>query len=302
MEIGFVGLGKMGGAMAERLMARGHVVSAYARTEKSVNAVREKGAYGAQSLEDLVGSLSLPRVVWVMVPAGSTTDSIIHQLSHLMEPGDCIVDGGNSFYKESMAHAHALEEKEIFFLDAGTSGGVWGLENGYCLMIGGETEAFHLVEPVFRDLAPSEGYLHVGPSGAGHFVKMVHNGIEYALLQAYAEGFEIMKNKADFGLDLGKISHLWNQGSVIRSWLLELSENVFAREPNLESVWAYVEDSGEGRWTVSEAMELDVPAPVITLSLLERFRSRQSQFFSAKVIAALRKEFGGHSIRSDHDD
>ncbi|MBI9074242.1 MAG: decarboxylating 6-phosphogluconate dehydrogenase [Desulfatibacillum sp.] len=302
MNIGFVGLGKMGGAMVERLLVRGHDVSAYARTQASVDAVRTKGAYGADSLEDLVANLPLPRVVWVMVPAGNATEAIIHRLANLMEPGDCIVDGGNSFYKESMAHAHALEEREILFLDAGTSGGIWGLEKGYCLMVGGTREAFDMVQPIFRDLAPPDGYLLVGPNGAGHFVKMIHNGIEYAMLQAYAEGFEIMKAKEDFGLDLEAISHLWNQGSVVRSWILELAENVFAKEPHLESVWGYVEDSGEGRWTVAEAMEQDVPAPVITLSLLERFRSRQDQSFAAKVIAALRNEFGGHSIRSAEND
>ncbi|WP_028314319.1 phosphogluconate dehydrogenase (NAD(+)-dependent, decarboxylating) [Desulfatibacillum aliphaticivorans] len=302
MEIGFVGLGKMGGAMVERLLARGHKVSAYARTRESVEAIAAKGAYGAESLEDLVASLPLPRIIWVMVPAGQATDSIIHQLIHFMEPGDCIIDGGNSFYKNSMANARALEEKEIFFLDAGVSGGVWGLENGYCLMVGGEEEAFNLLRPIFVDLAPPGGFLHVGPNGAGHFVKMIHNGIEYGMLQAYAEGFELMHGKEDFGLDLGKIAHLWNQGGVIRSWLLELCENIFREEPDLKSVWAYVEDSGEGRWTVAEAMEQDAPAPVITTALLERLRSRQSSFFSAKVIAALRKEFGGHKIRSDHDE
>ena len=237
-----------------------------------------------------------------MVPAGNVTDSVIHQLAHYMEPGDCIIDGGNSFYKNSMAHARALEDKEIFFLDAGTSGGVWGLENGYCLMVGGEEEAFNLARPILEDLAPPDGLLLVGPSGAGHFVKMIHNGIEYGMLQAYAEGFELLHAKSDFGLDLGRISHLWNKGGVIRSWLLELCENVFAREPGLDSVWAYVEDSGEGRWAAAEAMELDVPAPVMTASLMERLRSRQESFFSAKVIAALRKEFGGHKIRSKDDD
>lgn len=302
MNIGFVGLGKMGGAMVERLLACGHEVSAFARTRQSVDAVRAKGAYGAESLEDLVANLPLPRLAWVMVPAGNATEAVIHRLSCLMEPGDCIVDGGNSFYKDSMAHASALEEKDIFFLDAGTSGGVWGLENGYCLMVGGSPEAFDLARPIFRDLAPPGGFLHAGPSGAGHFVKMVHNGIEYAMLEAYAEGFEIMKAKEDFGLDLEAISRLWNHGSVVRSWLLELAENIFAREPSLDSVWGYVEDSGEGRWTVAEAMEQNVPAPVITLSLLERFRSRQDQSFAAKVIAALRNEFGGHGIRSAEND
>ncbi|MBW2601792.1 MAG: decarboxylating 6-phosphogluconate dehydrogenase, partial [Deltaproteobacteria bacterium] len=225
------------------------------------------------------------------------TEETIASLSSLMEAGDLIIDGGNSFYKDSMKRAQELGNRGIAFLDAGTSGGVWGLEIGYCLMVGGEKEAFKQVEPVFKTLAPEEGYARVGPSGAGHFVKMIHNGIEYALLQGYAEGFEIMNAKEELKLDLAKISHLWNQGSVVRSWLLELAENAFKKNPRLESIKGHVQDSGEGRWAVAEAIEKDVPAPVITLSLLERFRSRQEESFSAKVIAALRDEFGGHGVK-----
>jgi 6-phosphogluconate dehydrogenase len=232
-----------------------------------------------------------------MVPAGKATGDVIDALIPLLEKSDIIVDGGNSFYKDSIVRAARLKTKGIFFLDSGTSGGIWGLKEGYCLMIGGEENAFKKVEPVFRDLAPEDGYAHVGPSGAGHFVKMVHNGIEYGLLEAYAEGFEIMHAKKELSLDLRKIAELWNHGSVVRSWLLELSVNIFREDPSLESVKGYVADTGEGRWTVVEAIEESVPAPVITLSLLQRFRSRQETSFSAKVIAALRGQFGGHDVK-----
>jgi 6-phosphogluconate dehydrogenase len=232
-----------------------------------------------------------------MVPSGDPTEETISSLASLLEAGDILIDGGNSLYKDSMTRAQALKAKGISLLDAGTSGGVWGLKIGYCLMIGGEEAVFKKMEPIFETLAPDDGYAYVGPSGAGHFVKMVHNGVEYALLQGYAEGFEIMHAKKEFGLDLEKIAHLWNQGSVIRSWLLELAENAFEKDPGLGSIRGYVEDSGEGRWTVAEAIENDVPAPLITLSLLERFRSRQDESFGAKVIAALRNEFGGHGVK-----
>ena len=232
-----------------------------------------------------------------MVPAGDATEESIQGLAPLLSDGDLIIDGGNSMYKNSIRRAEELKKRGISFLDIGTSGGIWGLKIGYCMMIGGEKGAFELAEPVLKTLAPEDGYAHVGPSGAGHFVKMVHNGIEYALLQAYAEGFEIMNTKKEFNLDLQKISNLWNQGSVIRSWLLELAEEAFRKEPGLDSIRGYVEDSGEGRWTVAAAIEEDVPAPIITLSLLERFSSRQSESFSDKVIAALRNEFGGHAVK-----
>lgn len=297
MKIGFAGLGKMGGDMVKRLLKGGHEIVAYDLREEARRAAREDGALTVASLEELVGSLSPPRAVWSMVPAGKATESIVAELSALLTAGDILIDGGNSYYKDSLKRASALKEKGVAFLDVGTSGGIWGLTIGYCLMIGGEEGAFKQMEPLFRTLAPEDGYARVGPAGTGHFVKMVHNGIEYALLQSYAEGFEILKAKGDFNLDLRRIAHLWNRGSVIRSWLLELSESVFQRDPELSSIRGYVEDSGEGRWTVAEAVAENVPAPVITLSLLERFRSRRRESFSARVIAALRNEFGGHGVR-----
>lgn len=297
MRIGFVGLGKMGMNMVHRLLKNGHDIVAHARTAESVKKAEELGSVGAGSLEELVRKLDSPRIVWLMVPSGKTTEQTISKLAPLLNGGDIIIDGGNSLYKDSMRRAEELKKKKISFLDAGTSGGIWGLTEGYCLMVGGEKEAYQSIEPVFRSLAPDRGYMHVGPHGAGHFVKMVHNGIEYALLQGYAEGFEILSTKEEFNLDLRGIAALWNHGSVIRSWLLELTENAFRKDPTLSSVRGYVEDSGEGRWTVAEAIEQDVPAPLITLSLLERFRSRQDESFSAKVIAALRNEFGGHAVK-----
>ncbi len=297
MEIGFIGLGKMGMNMVQRLIEGGHEVVAYARTEETVQKAVKKGARGASSLEDLVSGLDKPRTVWSMVPSGKATEQTVSNLAGLLDSGDTIIDGGNSFYKDSVRRARELQLRGISFLDAGTSGGVWGLQVGYCMMIGGKKEAFANAEPVFKTLAPEGGYAHVGPGGAGHFVKMVHNGIEYAMLQAYAEGFEIMHAKDEFNLDMGKISTLWNHGSVVRSWLLELAERAFDSDPSLESIRGYVEDSGEGRWTIAEAIDLDVPAPAITLSLMERFHSRQEESFSAKVIAALRNEFGGHAVK-----
>jgi 6-phosphogluconate dehydrogenase len=297
MKLGFVGLGKMGGTMVERLINGGHEIVAFDPIEEAVNEAEKKGAVPAGSVQDLVDKLDAPRAIWIMVPSGGPTEETITALSSLLEAGDTLIDGGNSLYKDSMRRAQVLKEKGISLLDIGTSGGIWGLKTGYCLMVGGEEAIFKKVEPIFETLAPDDGYAYVGPSGAGHFVKMVHNGIEYALLQGYAEGFEIMRVKKEFGLDLEKIAHLWNQGSVIRSWLLELAEYAFKKDPDLGSIRGYVEDSGEGRWTVAEAIENDVPAPLITLSLLERFRSRQEESFSAKVIAALRNEFGGHGVR-----
>jgi len=297
MKLGFVGLGKMGGKMVERLINGGHEIVAFDPIKEAVKEVESKGAIPAGSLQDVVNKLDVPRAIWIMVPSGAPTEETINALSSLLKAGDTLIDGGNSLYKDSMRRAQALKEKGISLLDAGTSGGIWGLEIGYCLMVGGEASVFQQVEPIFKALAPHDGYAHVGESGAGHFVKMVHNGIEYALLQGYAEGFEIMQAKQQFSLDLRKIAHLWNQGSVIRSWLLELAENAFEKDPHLSSTQGYVEDSGEGRWTVAEAIENDVPAPLITLSLLERLRSRQEESFGAKVIAALRNEFGGHGVK-----
>jgi 6-phosphogluconate dehydrogenase len=297
MKIGFVGLGKMGMNMIQRLLNDGHEIIAYARTDATVKKAEEIGATGAGSLEDIAAKLERPRIVWLMVPAGKATEETLNKFAEFLDEGDILIDGGNSFYKDSIRRAEKLKERKISFLDAGTSGGIWGLKIGYCMMIGGEKEVFKKVEPIFRTLAPENGYALVGPNGAGHFVKMVHNGIEYAMLQAYAEGFEIMNAKKEFKLDLHKISNLWNQGSVVRSWILELAESAFGKDAELNSIKGYVEDSGEGRWTIAEAIENNVPAPVITLSLFERFHSRQEESFSAKVIAALRNEFGGHAVK-----
>jgi 6-phosphogluconate dehydrogenase len=299
MKIGLIGLGKMGMNMVQRLLNGGHEIVAYARTAETVKKAEAKGANGATSLKDIVDNLERPRIVWLMVPAGKATEDTLMDLAGLLEEGDILIDGGNSFYKDSMRRAEELKKRNISFLDIGTSGGIWGLKIGYCMMIGGDRDVFTKVEPLLKTLAPENGYSHVGPHGAGHFVKMVHNGIEYAMLQGYAEGFEIMNAKKEFDLDLSMIANLWNHGSVVRSWLLELAENAFQKDPKLDSVRGYVEDSGEGRWTVAEAVELDVPAPVITLSLLERFRSRQEESFSAKTIAALRNEFGGHAVKKN---
>jgi 6-phosphogluconate dehydrogenase len=297
MKLGFVGLGKMGGKMVERLINGGQEIVAFDPVKEALEEAEKKGVIPAGSLQKLVDELDAPRAIWIMVPSGGPTEETINLLTPLLQEGDILIDGGNSLYKDSMRRAEALKKEGISLLDAGTSGGIWGLEIGYCLMVGGEEAAFQQIEPIFKTLAPDDGYAYVGVSGAGHFVKMIHNGIEYALLQGYAEGFEIMNAKKNFNLDLQKIAHLWNQGSVIRSWLLELAENAFEKDAHLGSIRGYVEDSGEGRWTVAEAIENDVPAPLITLSLLERFRSRQEESFGAKVIAALRNEFGGHGVK-----
>jgi len=296
MQIGFIGLGKMGGFMVERLVRDGHEVVAYARTAGSVKNAEAKGAKGAYDLPSLCRALKPPRAVWLMVPAGAAVAQVIEDLLPTLAKDDIIVDGGNSYYKDSVKRSEYLAGRGIRFLDCGTSGGVWGLKNGYCMMIGGDRTTFERLEPIFRTLAPPDGYAHMGAAGSGHLVKMVHNGIEYGMMQAYAEGFDILR-ASPYRLDLGRISHLWNQGSVVRSWLLELAENAFADDPGLERIQGYVEDSGEGRWTILEAMERDVPAPVITLSLLERFHSRRPDSFAAKVLAALRNQFGGHAVR-----
>jgi 6-phosphogluconate dehydrogenase len=287
----------MGGNMVKRLLSKGHGIVAFAPHEESRREVENYGALGVNSLSELTRQLVSPRVVWMMVPSGQITEETAKTLTGLLEKGDILIDGGNSFYKDSLRRAELLKTRGIAFLDVGTSGGIWGLEKGYCLMVGGEKDIYQKAEPLFQALAPENGYAYMGSHGAGHFVKMVHNGIEYAMLQAYGEGFEIMHSKKEYNLDLRKISQLWNHGSVVRSWLLELAENAFQKEPHLESIKGYVEDSGEGRWTVYEAIEQNVPAPGITLSLLERFRSRQEESFSAKVIAALRNEFGRHPVK-----
>ena len=298
MEIGFIGLGRMGANMVRRLLRDGHRVVAWNRTAAKTDEIVTEGAVGAYTIQELIEKLQTPRIVWVMVPSGQATDDMINDVVPLLSKGDIIIDGGNSNFHDSIRHNQELTAKGFQFLDAGTSGGIWGLKVGYCMMVGGEKATFEHVEPLIKTLAPPDGYLHCGPAGAGHFVKMVHNGIEYGMLQAYGEGFEILKAATQYDLDLGAISHLWNQGSVVRSWLLELAELAFEHDADLSSIRGYVEDSGEGRWTVQQAIDTNVPAPVITLSLLERFRSRQDESFTAKVIAALRKEFGGHAVKS----
>jgi 6-phosphogluconate dehydrogenase len=293
-----IGLGRMGANMTERLLRGGHKLITYDRSPEAIQRCVDRGAVGAHSLADFVKQLSLPRAIWLMVPSGDPVDLTIEQLIPSLSKEDIIVDGGNSHYKDSIRRAEKLKQLGIHFVDAGTSGGIWGLQEGYCLMIGGEKATIEQLEPIFKTLAPENGFAHVGPSGAGHFVKMVHNGIEYGMLQAYGEGFEMLKT-SQFELDLGKISRLWNRGSVVRSWLLELAESAFAKDPQLSSIRGYVEDSGEGRWTVLEAVEREIPAPILTLSLFARFASRQDDSFSAKVIAALRNEFGGHPVRTN---
>ena len=296
MELGMIGLGRMGANMTERLVLGGHRVISYDRSAEAVQRVVDKGAVGVNSLGDFVKQLAQPRAIWLMVPSGDPVDQTIDQLLPALVKGDILIDGGNSNYKDSIRRAEKLKTHGMHFVDAGTSGGVWGLQNGYCMMIGGENAIIERLAPIFTTLAPPDGYLHVGPNGAGHFVKMIHNGIEYGMLQAYGEGFELLK-ASQYDLDLGKISHLWNQGSVVRSWLLELAESAFEKDPKLSAIRGYVEDSGEGRWTVEEAIEKGVPAPVLMLSLFARFASRQDDSFSAKVIAALRNEFGGHAVK-----
>ncbi len=299
MEIGMVGLGKMGANMTKRLLNNDHKVLVFDRNEESVQMVVDDGAVGTQSLEELVQELSIPRAVWVMVPAGEATDSVIGSLGSLLEPGDMIIDGGNSNYKDTKARAAILKEKQIHLVDAGTSGGIWGISEGYSLMVGGDAEAIEFLTPIFEALAPSpeSGWGHVGANGAGHFVKMVHNGIEYGLMQAYAEGFEIMKAKTHYDLDLHQIAQIWRYGSVVRSWLLDLTADALEGDQDLSDVKGWVADSDEGRWTVAEAMDLDVPAPVITSSLMMRFVSRQDESYAAKVLAAMRNQFGGHEVK-----
>ncbi|HEX5042171.1 MAG TPA: decarboxylating 6-phosphogluconate dehydrogenase [Candidatus Polarisedimenticolaceae bacterium] len=296
MQLGMVGLGRMGLNMAVRLLRRGHQVVGTARGAEAFPTLEREGGKATRDLAGLVHTLATPRTVWVMVPAGAPTQSVLDELRGSLAPGDLVVDGGNARYTDSVARAQAFAVREIGFVDAGTSGGVWGLEKGYCMMVGGEPGDVARLAPVLRDLAPPDGFLHTGPAGSGHFCKMVHNGIEYGMLQAYGEGFEILARSA-YTFDLPKVAHLWNQGSVVRSWLLELAERAFAKDARLEGIRGYVEDSGEGRWTVQEAIDLNIPAPVLTLSLLARFASRQDQSFSAKVIAALRNEFGGHAVK-----
>jgi len=299
MELGMVGLGKMGANMTTRLLKGGHKMMVYNRDVSKVKVLVEGGAIGAESLEDLANKLTAPRVVWIMVTAGDPTEATIKALMSILSSGDIVIDGGNSNYKDTIRRAKALKENGIHLVDVGTSGGVWGLTEGYSMMIGGETEVVEQLRPIFETLAPGldKGWGHVGPNGAGHFVKMVHNGIEYGLMQAYAEGFEIMKAKQDFDLDLHQIAEIWRYGSVVRSWLLDLTANALADDQELSDIQAWVADSGEGRWTVAEAIDLDVPAPVITLSLLMRFVSRQEGSYAARMLAAMRQQFGGHAVK-----
>jgi 6-phosphogluconate dehydrogenase len=296
MQIGMVGLGKMGLNMTLRLRQGNHSVVVFNKETEPYVAAAEAGAVTTRSLEELVKKLSPPRAVWMMVPSGAATDQVAEQLGTLLSPGDLLIDGGNTFFKDSIARAARLAQMSIGFLDVGTSGGVWGLKLGYCMMVGGETEQVDRLKPVLDTLAPPEGWKHVGPAGAGHYVKMVHNGIEYGLMAAYAEGFEILES-SPFDLDLRQIAALWNRGSVVRSWLLELAESAFAKSPDLAGIRDWVADSGEGRWTLATAIEQDVPAPVISLALAQRLRSRQGSSFAAKFLAALRNEFGGHEVK-----
>jgi 6-phosphogluconate dehydrogenase len=297
MQLAMIGLGRMGGNMVERLLKHGHELVVYDRSAETVEHYRQAGATAASDLGDLVSKMRAPRTIWIMVPAGAPVDSTIDTLVPKLAKGDVIIDGGNSNFRDTMRRAKALADKGIEFVDSGTSGGIWGLENGYCLMVGGSPKAVKQCEPIFVDLAPPDGYAHVGPTGAGHYVKMVHNGIEYGMLQAYGEGYEILHASKDFDLDLHQIASVWQHGSVVRSWMNDLAVRAFERDADLTQLKGFVADSGEGRWTVQEAMDLDVPAPVITLSLLMRFRSRQPDTFSGKVIAALRNEFGGHAVK-----
>ncbi len=297
MQIGMIGLGRMGMNMTKRLLKGGQGVVAYNRTSQKTEQVVKGGAIGAYSLDELAEKLSVPRAVWMMLPAGSAVDEHMNGLKEVLEPGDIVIDGGNTYYKDDIRRADLLGERGIQFMDVGVSGGIWGLETGYCLMAGGGKETFEYLEPIFKTLAPEEGYLYCGATGAGHFVKMVHNGIEYGMMQAYGEGFDILEaSPYSETLNYAQVAHLWNQGSVVRSWLLELAEAAFEKDERLSGVRGYVEDSGEGRWTVQQAIETGVSAPVIALSLLRRFRSREKDSFSDRVIAALRREFGGHAV------
>jgi 6-phosphogluconate dehydrogenase len=298
MQLAMIGLGRMGSGMTVRLLQGGHQVMVFDRSADAIAALAGKGATGASSLEDLGQKLKSPRIFWLMIPAGPPVDDTIQRLSAILSPGDVIVDGGNANYKDSVRRAETLRSQQVEFLDTGVSGGIWGLKVGFNLMVGGNQAVFKQVEPIFQTLAPPDGYAYVGPSGAGHYAKMVHNGIEYSMLQSYAEGFEILK-AAPYGFDLAQLARLWNHGSVIRSWVLELAQYAFERDPELAHIKGYVEDSGEGRWTLEEALAHAVPAPALAMSLFMRYRSRQDDSFSAKVLAALRNEFGGHPVKTE---
>jgi len=299
MDVGLIGLGRMGGNMAERLIKAGHKIIGYARTKKTVDRFREKGLIGAYSLEDLVKKVSLPRPILMMIPAGESVDRTINALMPYLNKGDVMIDGGNSYYKDTLRRAKVLKNEGISYVDVGTSGGVWGLKEGYSLMVGGEEKVVESLRPIFESLAPApdKGWGRVGPIGAGHFVKMVHNGVEYGLMQAYAEGFAMIKKKKDFNLDLHQIAEIWRHGSIIRSWLLDQTSDLLAENPSMKGIPPFVEDSGEGRWAVFEAIDLDIAAPVITLSLIKRLLSRDKTGYSDQLLAALRNKFGGHPIK-----
>lgn len=295
MQIGFIGLGKMGAFMVERLLKDGHEVVVYNRSHEKIKEIEKKGAKGAYSLEELTEKLNEPKLIWMMIPSGDTVTRMIESLVPLLSKGDILIDGGNSYYKDSVRRSDELKTLGIDYLDVGTSGGIWGLQVGYCVMIGGEKKIFEHCEPIFKSLAPPEGYKYIGSSGAGHYVKMVHNGIEYGMMQAFAEGFELM-HASDYNIDLEGVASLWGKGSVVRSWLLELLTDALKDDKDLKEIKDYVEDSGEGRWTVLDGIEKSIPLPVITESLFMRFRSRQEESYGAKILAALRNEFGGHNI------
>ena len=301
MEIGMIGLGRMGANMTERLLRGGHRVVVYDKDPAVVERVRQLGAAGSDSLRNLVQQLTAPRAVWLMVPAGDPTDQTIQALASELSPGDAIVDGGNSNYKDTLRRSGDLKAKSIDLVDSGTSGGIWGLKEGYSLMVGGEKKVVERLRPIFETLAPAadKGWGRVGPTGAGHFTKMIHNGIEYGLMQSYAEGFSILQHKTEFDLDLRQVAEIWQHGSVVRSWLLDLIALALAENPTMKGIAPFVVDSGEGRWTVAEAVDLDTPAPVITLSLLERLRSRDTESFSDKLLAVMREQFGGHPVRRE---
>jgi 6-phosphogluconate dehydrogenase len=298
VNLGMVGLGRMGRGLSRRLIAGGHRVVGWDRDPAAVQALAGDGAEPATDLADLRDLLTPPRAVWVMVPAGTPTQETLDRLGEQLSPGDLVVDGGNSWFRDTKARALALAERGVVLVDSGTSGGIWGEREGFCLMVGGPAEAVDALRPVFDTLAPEDGWAHVGDAGAGHYVKMVHNGIEYGLLQAYAEGFEVLAETDEYDLDLHQVGEVWRHGSVVRSWLLDLATAAYAKDPGLAKVSGYVEDSGEGRWTVAEALRLDVPAPVINLSLIMRLRSREQDSYAAKFVAALRNEFGGHPVRT----
>lgn len=300
MEIGFIGIGRMGAAMVDRLLHGGHRVIVYDKATSASDTVVGKGAVKANSINNLITQLAVPRTIWIMVPSGNNTNDIISEIGESLAPGDVIIDGGNSHYKDSIKQAEILKSKSVEFLDVGVSGGIHGRDNGYSLMIGGDKNAYEKITPILQTLAPTDqaGYGLVGPTGAGHFTKMIHNSIEYALMEAYAEGFELLQAKEDFQLDLAEISKIWNHGSIISSWLLNLTTHILTEDPKIESIAPYVDDSGEGRWAVQESMDLEVPTPNLTLALQSRFRSRQSNSYTARLLAAMRQEFGGHSVQN----